>query len=100
MIVDFFTGNVLEARQGKVTTIRTGFRGADGIDLDRQGNIYLSSWTDGKLWRISPNPLAKDNPKVLIDGLKSAADVYVDDDGKHVIFPDMTGGSLIFIPIR
>ena len=100
LVADFFTGNIVESKRGKVSVIRTGFRGADGIDMDRNGNIYVSSWTDGKLWRISTNPAALDNPKVLIDGLKSAADFYVDDNAKRIIIPDMNSGTLIYLPMK
>ena len=100
LVADFFTGNIIESKRGKASAIRTGFRGADGIDLDRNGNVYVSSWTDGKLWRISMNPAAVDNPKVLIDGLKSAADFYVDDEARQIVIPDMNAGTLVFLPLK
>lgn len=100
LVADFFTGNLVESKRGKASAIRTGFRGADGIDMDRKGNIYVSSWTDGKLWRISMNPAAVDNPKVLIDGLQSAADFYVDDEAQRIVIPDMNAGKLIFLPMK
>lgn len=68
---EFFTGNLISVKDGKRTVLSTGFRGADAIERDAEGNIYLSSWVQGKVWKLDPNGK---NEVVIKDGFQSAAD--------------------------
>jgi sugar lactone lactonase YvrE len=96
LIGEFFKGDLLEADQGKLKVLATGFRGADGVEQDRAGNIYVSSWTQGKVWRLEKG--AK-HPQVVLQGLTTAADFYLDEEKKQLIVPDMLTGKLHFVPI-
>jgi hypothetical protein len=77
LIAEFFHGNILEARSGKLETLTTGFRGADGIERARSGELFVSSWTQGKVWRLDSRG---QNPQVVTAWLQSAADFYLDED--------------------
>lgn len=96
--LDFFSGNLVEKGRFKPKIIRTGFRGGDGIEFDPKGNIYISSWTQGKIWMIEAVPTGP-NPKIVISGLQSAADFYLDAPAKQLVIPDMIAGTLIYLPI-
>ena len=65
------------------------FRGADAVEQDSKGNYYVSSWTAGKVWKISGDT---EESTVLIDGLKSAADFYLEEDNDRLLLPDMKTG--------
>ncbi len=95
LIAEFFFGNILEARKGRLTTLNTGFRGADGIECASTGEIIVSSWTQGKVWKLDAGGR---NPKVLIEGLQSAADFYLDEPARLLLVPDMKAGAVLFVP--
>ena len=95
---DFFTGNIVrKTAKGKLRVITKGLRGADAVDPDGKGGIYVSSWTQGKVWKLTDNGKKKE---VILDGLKSAADFYLDRKAKKLIVPDMLAGTLIFVDIK
>jgi sugar lactone lactonase YvrE len=89
MVGSFFLGNFLVKRDGKLTPLKGQFRGADAVEQDRKGNYYVSSWVLGKVWRIDGTT---QESTVLIDGLKSAADFYLEEDKGRLLLPDMMTG--------
>lgn len=93
---DFFTGNILTWRDGKYRVVAEGVRGLDGLAVGR-GVFYASSWTQGKVWRIDRKTKEM---KVIREGMKTAADFYLDVDKKQLIIPDMLAGTLTFLPIE
>jgi hypothetical protein len=96
LIAEFFKGNILRARKGLTTVLASGYRGGDGIEQDSKGNLYVSSWTQGKVWKLDRQ--AK-NPVVLLDGLKAAADFYLDQEKQLLLVPDMLAGTVTFLPL-
>lgn len=97
LIAEFFHGNLLQHRGKRTTILNSGFRGADAIERNRKGEIFVSSWTQGKVWKLDPDGK---NPKVLVEGLQSAADFYLDEPANQLILPDMKAGTLIFVPLN
>ncbi len=89
MVGAFFLGNFLVKRDGKLTPLTGRLRGADAVEQDSKGNYYVSSWTAGKVWRIDGNT---EESTVLIDGLRSAADFYLEEDNERLLLPDMKAG--------
>jgi hypothetical protein len=96
LVTDFFSGNLLEVRSGKVSIFATGYRGADGISRDKKGNTYVSSWTQGKVWRLDSQGK---NETVLLEGLQTAADFLLDERARQLVVPDMKAGALVFLPL-
>jgi sugar lactone lactonase YvrE len=97
LVVDFFTGNVVEQRGAKTVVLSSGHRGGDGIEQDSAGNIYLSSWTQGKLWKLDRQGQEQ---KLLAEGFRSAADFYLDEAGKQILLPDMRAGTITFVSLQ
>ncbi|NBV79632.1 MAG: hypothetical protein EBR62_07210, partial [Verrucomicrobia bacterium] len=97
-IAEFFSGDVLEWNKGKWKAIAKGHRSGDGIVHDSKGNFYISEVMFGKVTRYE-----RGNPtgKVLSEGLglKSAADIYVDEAHGALIIPDSKAGELVFIAL-
>ena len=98
LLGDFFTGNIVrKTAKGKLRVIAKGLRGADAVEPDGKGGIYVSSWTQGKVWKLTENGKKKE---LILDGLKSAADLFVDRKAKKLIVPDMLAGTLVFVDIK
>ncbi len=97
LVGEFFTGNILEVRGKKMTVLTTGLRGADAVEDDGKANIYVSSWSQGKVWKLAKG---KKDPEVIAEGFQSAADFYLDRAGKQLLLPDMKAGTVTFIPLK
>lgn len=97
MVGAFFLGNFLVKRDGKLTPLKGQFRGADGVEQDSKGNYYISSWTSGTVWKIDSET---EESTVLIDGLKSAADFYLEEDKGRLLLPDMIAGMIYAVDIN
>jgi sugar lactone lactonase YvrE len=96
LIGEFFTGTLIEARGKKLRPIASGMRGADAIEEDGRGNVYVSSWTQGKVFRVGKGDK---EPEVVAEGFQSAADFYLDRKGQQILLPDMKAGTLTFLPL-
>lgn len=97
MVSAFFLGNFLVKRDGKLTPLKGEFRGADAVEQDSKGDYYVSSWTSGTVWKIDGKT---EESTVLIDGLKSAADFYLEEDKERLLLPDMMTGIIHAVSIN
>lgn len=93
---DFFAGEIVVYADGKYRSLATGMRGIDGLTVTKD-YFYASSWTQGKVWKVDRKTK---EAKVILDGLKSAADFFYDAKNKQLIVPDMIAGTLTFLPIE
>lgn len=96
MIGAFFRGNFLEAHGDHLHIVADGFRGADAVEQDSKGNYYVSSWKFAKVWKIDAK--TKD-VTVLIEGLQSAADFYLNEEENMILLPDMLAGTITRIDL-
>ena len=97
-IAEFFSGDVLEWNKGKWKAIAKGHRSGDGIVHDSKGNFYISEVMFGKVTRYQRgNPVGQELSAGL--GLKSAADIMVDEAHGQLIIPDSKAGELVFIAL-
>ena len=97
LVAEFFKGNILEKKGNKTVVLTSDYRGGDGIEQDRKGNIYLSSWTQGKLWKLDKHGKEQ---KLLAEGFQSAADFFLDEKGKQILLPDTKAGTVTFVPLE
>jgi len=97
MVGGFFLGNFLVKRDGKLTPLKGQFRGADAVEQDSKGDYYVSSWVMGTVWKIDGET---EEATVLIDGLKSAADFYLEEDKGRLLLPDMMAGMVYAVDIN
>lgn len=93
---DFFTGSIIHYHDGKFVTLAKGMRGIDGLTVTKDA-FYASSWTQGKIWKVDRKT---GESKVILEGLKSAADFFHDAKNKQLLVPDMISGTLTFLPIE
>lgn len=99
LVADFGTGNLYRVKlaDGTAEKIAEGMDGADGVTWDYHGRLYISSWKTGTLFGI---PRPGDKPIVVAKGFAQAADTCLDPTGKHILVPDMKGGTLTAIPTQ
>ncbi len=90
----FFRGDLLNLKDGELHSLANGMRGADAVEQGDDGFYYVSSWLLGKVWRVNGDTGEKE---VLIEGLQSAADFYLDEANKRILVPDMKAGTVIEI---
>jgi gluconolactonase len=94
-VVDFASGDLLRAPMDvelpKLEKIAGGFPGGDGLALDDDGNLYITSWKTGELWKL---PAGKTEATLLSKEFKAAADLCFDRANKRLIVPDMKAGTL------
>jgi sugar lactone lactonase YvrE len=97
MVGAFFLGNFLVNKNGQLAPLKGQFRGADAVEQDSKGDYYVSSWSAGTVWKIDGQT---EEATVLIDGLKSAADFYLEEDKGRLLLPDMLEGVIYSVDIK
>lgn len=93
IVGDFDTGELhrVSLVDGKSEKIAEGLEGADGLFWDYYGRLFITSWTQGKVFGI-PQPGQK--PILMSDAYQAAADACLSQDGKYLIVPDMKAGTV------
>jgi sugar lactone lactonase YvrE len=78
--------------RGQLLTVYRGkFKGLDGIDLDRQGDIIVSDYTAGKIYRIKKYSTLE----VLREHMVTPAGISFDARNNRVLVPS-SDGNLVF----
>jgi glucose/arabinose dehydrogenase len=93
LLADFGSGILYRVKlaDGTSEKLADGMEGADGLTWDRNGQLFISSWKQGKVWGIH-RPGMK--PVLVAEGFKSAADTCLDATGTLLLVPDMKAGTL------
>ncbi len=99
MVVTWGSGQILEIdrRTGKVFVVKKGLMGLDGIDSDGEGNLYVSSFQKGEIYKI-PN-LGRGTLTTFEGGLKTPADISFDRKRKEVLVPSFEGNTVETVPV-
>jgi sugar lactone lactonase YvrE len=74
-----------------------GFGGTDGIARDAAGRLYITDWKNGRLFLVGSE---LEPPRLLSEQFKAAADCAFTADGKYLLVPDMTAGTLTWFPMK
>jgi glucose/arabinose dehydrogenase len=104
LVVDYVTGELSRLLLTDPTKpavamekVADGFAGGDGLVFDHAGHLFVSSWTQGKVWGIA-RPGEKAVP--VAEGLQSAADLCYDPAGRRLLVPDMRAGTVTAVPAQ
>ncbi len=90
LIGAFFNGYLLSVSNNEFQVLAEGLRGADAVEQDRDGNYYVSSWNQGKIWKITE----EGEVSTFAEGFQSAADFYLDEKNRLLFLPDMLAGKV------
>ncbi len=86
MVVGFRSGEILEIdRRGRAHTLKKGLSGLDGIDYDSEGNVFVSSFDKGEIYKI---PLyGRGSLTVFLSGLTTPSDISCDRKRSDLLIP-------------
>ncbi|HTL69688.1 MAG TPA: hypothetical protein VL404_00195 [Candidatus Eisenbacteria bacterium] len=93
MIATWESGQLLEVdSNGKVHVLKRGLSQLDGIDYDPQGNIYLSSYGKGEIYRIAF--YGRGALATYVNGLMTPADISYDRHKNELLIPSFKGNKV------
>ncbi len=90
------TGKILEIghdRRIKTFVEEAEWKDLDGMDVDRAGNIYLSSFTGGVIYKVDPSLKVSQ----VKSGLTTPADIHVDRQAHQILVPSFSGNTVTTI---
>lgn len=99
LMADFLAGVLyrVSLADGELESVADELGAADGIVRDAKGNLYVSDWKGGHVYLL---PQGKGKPQRIATGFVAAADICLGADGKSLIVPDLTGGTVSTISIE
>ena len=99
MIVTWETGHILEIdHQGKIHVLKRGLMRLDGLDYDNQGNLYVSSFEKGEIYKI---PYMGRGPmEIFMGGLIAPADISCDRKKNELLIPSLKGNTVTTVPLN
>jgi sugar lactone lactonase YvrE len=97
MVGEFFRCYFLVNKDGKLTQLKGEFRGADTVEQDSKDNYYIGSWVAGTVWKIDSKT---EESTILIEGLQSATDFYLEEENGRLLVPDMLAGKIYSLDIN
>lgn len=95
-VAAFFNGTILEQEGDGFKVLAEGHRTADAIVHDSKGRFYVSEVGTGRVARYEADGTGQTE---LGEGLKSAADMIVDEANGQLIIPDTASNQLVFISL-
>lgn len=97
IVVGYADGTIyrLDAAGKKIEKIKDGYISLDGIDYDSKGNLYFSSYTRGKIWRLDQ----KGNAEVIYEIDSSPADISIDRYHGYLLVPVMMSNMAVVIQL-
>lgn len=98
VMVSWAEGKVVEiTSQGTLKPLITKtFKNLDGVDFDPDGTLYFSSFTEGKIYRVSVDGKVS----IFQEGLKTPADINIDQKKNLLLVPSFEGNSARTIPLK
>lgn len=99
MVVTWSTGQLLEIdRLGVAHILKKGLSALDGIDYDNEGNIYISSFEKGEIYRIAR--WGRGSVSTFLNGLITPADISCDRQKNEVLIPSFKGNTVTTAPLK
>lgn len=86
LVVTWGQGKILElGSEGDISIMlaHDGWKDLDGLDYDAANNLYVSSFSNGTIHRITPDLTVSP----IASGLRAPADIHVDRSGGQILVP-------------
>ena len=98
IVVTMGTGQVLEIdRANRIHILKRGLTGLDGVDYDNDGNLYVSSFEKGEIYKIGY--FGRGAISTFMTGLTSPADISCDRSKKELLIPSFKGNTVLTVPL-
>jgi hypothetical protein len=108
LLLDFFTGSVvdLNVHKDRAKLLATGpFRGCDGIEQAHDGTIFVTSFENGRVWRMDEEG---NNVVKLLDvrdlpgqiARQSLADLALDEKAGLLYVPDTANSKIVVLKTK
>ena len=78
------------------TVINTNLADLDGLTVDKEGNIYVSSWGSHAVIRY--NNSFSSPPELFSDGHNGPADIFFDKTNNVLVVPNFNANTVDFVP--
>lgn len=97
MFVTWRTGSLIEiGRNGDLHVLKRGLSTLDGIDHDGRGNLYVSNFEKGEIYRIPY--LGRGSITTFAAGIETPADIIYHKKRGEVAVPSLAAGKIFSIP--
>ncbi len=98
MVVTFMSGQILEIdHAGKTHVLKRGLLKLDGLDYDNQGNLYVSSFEKGEIYKISH--MGRGLAETFMSGLTTPADISCDRKNNELLIPSFNGNKVMTVSL-
>jgi DNA-binding beta-propeller fold protein YncE len=98
IVVTWSPGQILEIdRQGRVHILKKGLTGLDGVDCDSQGNLYVSSFEKGEIYKIAY--FGRGALSTFLSGLTTPADISVDSKKGELLIPSTKKNTVVTVSL-
>jgi len=96
MVVTWRTGQILEiTRDGRIHALKKNLSTLDGIDYDNDGNLYVSNFEKGEVYRIPR--LGRGTLSTVSSGLTTPADLSYNRKKEELLIPSTKGNKISVI---
>ena len=96
MAVGFKSGEILEIdRRGRAHVLKKGLSGLDGVDYDNEGNLYVSSYEKGEIYKITF--YGRGILTTFQSDLTTPSDISCDRKRNDLLVPSMRGNTVTTI---
>lgn len=94
MVVTWESGRLLEIdRFGSIHALKRGLKNLDGIDIDGQGNLFVSNFEKGEIYQIAN--YGRGMLTTYLTGLTTPADIAYDRVKDELLIPSLTGNTIL-----
>ncbi len=98
MVATSVSGQLLEIdHAGKVHVLKRGLTKLNGLDYDAQGNLYVSSFEKGEIYKI-PH-MGRGTAETFLSGLATPADISCDRRNNELLIPLFQANKVMTTPL-
>ena len=99
IVVTYGSGRILEIdRAKKIHVVKRGLSTLDGVDYDNKGNLYVSSFEKGEIYKISY--YGRGTLTTSLSGLTTPADISFDLRKNELLVPSMKGETVATYSVK
>ncbi len=99
MVAGFESGQLMEIDPaGNIHILKKGLSSLDGMDHDREGNLYISSFEKGEIYRVPL--LGRGALGIYLSGLTTPADISFDRRKNELVIPSFKGNTVTTVDLR